>query len=409
MSLREEALKFHKDYKGKIGIVCKPPVKNKKDLSLAYSPGVAEPCLEIQKDIDKAYDYTSKGNMVAVVSNGTAVLGLGNLGATASIPVMEGKSILFKLFGGIDSIPLCIDTENVEDIIKTVKLISPTLGAINLEDIKAPECFEIETRLKEILDIPVFHDDQHGTAVVVLAGLLNSLKLVGKDLKTAKIVLNGPGSAGIAITKLLLKSGATNLIMCDRKGAMYAGYEGQNKNKYKDEISKITNLNKEKGALRDVIKGADVFIGISAAGCVDKKMVASMNKDAIVFALANPTPEIMPDEAIAGGAKVICTGRSDFPNQVNNVLAFPGIFRGALDVGASKITEDMKLAAAYAIADLIDEKELNSEYIIADIFDKRIAPNVAKAVAECAIEEGIVKNKNVTPEMVYNKTIKLIS
>ncbi len=409
MDLKKEALKFHKDNVGKIAMICKAPVNSMEDLSLAYSPGVAEPCLEIHKDINTVYDYTAKSNMVAVISNGTAVLGLGNLGASASIPVMEGKAILFKLFGGIDAFPICLDTEDPEEIIKTVKLLTSTLGAINLEDIKAPECFIIEKKLKESLDIPVFHDDQHGTAVVVLAGLINSLKLVNKDIKTAKIILNGPGSAGIAITKLLLKSGATNLIMCDRSGAMYDGRKGKNPNEYKDEIAKITNLNKEDGTLEDVLKGADVFIGVSAANIVSEEMVSSMNSDAIVFALANPTPEIMPEKALKAGAKVVCTGRSDFPNQVNNVLAFPGIFRGALDVRASEINDEMKIAAAYAIAELISEDELKSEYVIADTFDKRIAPMVAMRVAECAIKCGVARNKEVTPQMVYDNAVKLLS
>ncbi len=407
MNLRESALKLHKDNKGKIEIKSKVPVKSKDDLTLAYSPGVAEPCIEISKDESKVYDYTAKGNLVAVVTNGSAILGLGDLGATSSIPVMEGKSILFKEFAGVDAFPICIDSSNVDTIVNTTKLISSTFGGINLEDIKAPVCFEVEEKLKEILNIPVFHDDQHGTAIVTVAGLINSLKLVNKNIEDIKIILNGPGAAGIAITKLLLKMGAKNIILCDIEGAIHSDCDRID-NKYKKEIVKYTNKNKVEGILSEVIEGADVFIGVSGPNCLKKEDVEKMNEDAIIFAMANPTPEIMPELAKEAGAKVIGTGRSDYPNQVNNVLAFPGIFRGALDVQAKEINEEMKVAAAYAIANLISNDELNEDNVIPSSFDERVAPTVAKEVAKIAIETGIAKVQ-ISPEEVYNNTLKLLS
>lgn len=406
MSLKEDALKFHKENEGKLGVYCKANVTSKEELSLAYSPGVAEPCLEIARDNALAYEYTAKGNFVACISNGTAVLGLGNLGALASIPVMEGKAMLFKMFGGLDCIPLCLDTENVDEIVRTVELLAPTLGGINLEDIKAPQCFEVEERVKKSLNIPVWHDDQHGTAVVTLAGLINSLKLVNKKIEDVKIVINGPGSAGIAIAKLLLSSGAKNVIMCGRKGAMHKG-ECPYDNPYKDDLMNYTNLNREEGTLSDVLHNADVFIGVSIAGAIDENDIKNMNENAIIFGLANPEPEIMPDLALKAGAKVMCTGRSDFPNQVNNVLAFPGLFRGAIDIRATEINEAMKVAAAHAIASLITDEELSPDYVIPDTFDKRIAPLVAKKVAEAALETGVSTSTTMTPELIYQKTIEL--
>ncbi len=399
MSLREEALKFHKDNQGKIAVKSKVSVKSREDLSLAYSPGVAEPCIEIKNNRETIYDYTSKGNFVAVVSNGTAVLGLGNLGADASLPVMEGKAILFKEFADIDAIPLCINTENVDKIVETVSLITTTFGGINLEDFKSPECFEIEERLKEICDIPVFHDDQHGTAVVVVSGLINALKLTNKKIEEVKVVLNGLGAAGTAISNLLLNLGVKNLTLCDINGILHEGHVDVN-NKYRERLVKVTNLEGKKGTLKDALVGADVFVGVSIANLVTEEMVMSMNKDAIIFAMANPNPEILPELAKKAGAKVVGTGRSDMPNQINNVLAFPGIFRGALDVGASQITEEMKVAAAYAIASLITEEELNADYVIPSAFDSRVAKVVAKAVAEKAIELGIAR-KNVNLDELY--------
>lgn len=382
MSIKEEALKLHSEKKGKLEVIGKVSVKNRQDLALAYTPGVAEPCLKIAEDKEKAYEYTIKGNTIGVVTNGTAVLGLGNIGPLAGLPVMEGKALLFKEFSGIDAFPICIDSEDPEEIIKTVKLISPVFGGINLEDIKAPECFYIEKRLKEELNIPVFHDDQHGTAIVVLAGLYNALKLVGKELNEAKIVINGAGSAGIAICKLLLNAGAKNIVMCDIKGALIEG--DQKINPAQQEIAKVTNREKEEGTLKDIIKGKDVFIGVSAPNIVTKEMVGTMNKDSIIFAMANPTPEIMPDEAKLGGARVIATGRSDFPNQINNVLVFPGIFKGALEARATAITEEMKLAAAKGIASIVRDEELKDDYIIPDVFNKSVCEAVANEVKRIA-------------------------
>lgn len=405
--LRERALKFHKDHEGKIALKCKVPVRNSDDLTMAYTPGVAEPCLEINKNFDTMYDYTAKGNLVAVVTNGTAVLGLGNIGAGAGMPVMEGKAVLFKAFGGVDAFPICLDTMDSEKIIETVKLMEPTFGGVNLEDIKAPECFEIEARLKEICNIPIFHDDQHGTAIVTVAGIINALKIVNKKFEDLKVVVNGAGAAGTAITKLIMSMGTKNIILCDTKGAIYEG-RPVGMNKFKDEMAAITNPNKEAGTLAEVLKGADVFIGVSAANCVSQDMVRSMNKDAIIMAMANPVPEILPHLAVEAGAKVVGTGRSDFPNQVNNVLAFPGIFRGALDVRASDINDEMKIAAAYAIADLVDEKELNPEFVIPSAFDLRIAPKVAARVAKAAIETGVARRTDITPEMVEQHTKDLL-
>jgi len=389
MGLKEEALRVHKENRGKLEVVGKIPVKTREDLSIAYTPGVAEPCLEIARDPEKIYDYTVKGNMVAIVTNGTAVLGLGDIGAGAGLPVMEGKALLFKEFGGVDAFPICIDSKDPDEIIKTVKLISPVFGGINLEDIKAPECFYIENELKKQLDIPVFHDDQHGTAVVVLAGIYNALKLVGKKLESAKIVVNGAGSAGTAITKLLLKAGAKDIIMCDIKGALVEGDDTLNP--AQQEMAKLTNREKKSGKLAEIIAGRDIFVGVSAPGILTKEMVASMNKDSIIFAMANPVPEIMPDLAKEAGARVVATGRSDFPNQINNVLIFPGIFRGALDVRATEINDDMKLAAARGVANLITEEELRDDYIIPDVFDKRVCSSVADEVKRIAIQMGIAR------------------
>ncbi len=389
MSLLEEALELHKQWKGKIEVASTVPVKNEYDLSTAYTPGVAEPCKEIHKDINKVYDYTRKGNLVAVVSDGTAVLGLGDIGPEASMPVMEGKAVLFKTFGDVDAFPICLSTTDVDEIVNTVKAIAPTFGGINLEDIAAPRCFEIEKRLKEELDIPVFHDDQHGTAVVVLSGMINALKIVKKDLNDIKVIVNGAGAAGIAITKLLMSMGLKTVILCDRKGAIYKGREGMNP--AKAEIAEITNLNMEKGSLGEVMKDSDVFIGVSGPDTVTKEMIEVMAKDAIVFAMSNPVPEIYPELAIEAGARVMGTGRSDFPNQVNNVLAFPGIFRGALDAMATDINEEMKIAAAYAIASLISDDELNEEYVIPKAFDERVGKTVAEAVYKAAVESGVAR------------------
>ncbi len=389
ISIQEEALELHKKWRGKIQIVSNVDIKTKHDLSIAYTPGVAEPCKEIHKDISNVYDYTRKWNLVAVVTDGTAVLGLGDIGPEAGMPVMEGKVVLFKTFGNVDAFPICLATKDIDEIVKTIKYIAPTFGGINIEDISAPRCFEIERRLRDELDIPVFHDDQHGTAIVVLAGLINALKVVEKELKNIKAVVNGSGAAGIAITKLLLSIGLRTVILCDREGAIY---EGRDKlNSAKKEIAKITNLNREMGILKDVMVGADVFIGVSAPGTVTKEMVKSMAKDSILFAMANPTPEIFPEEAKEAGARIIGTGRSDFPNQVNNVLAFPGIFRGALDARAKKINEEMKIAAAYAIASCVQEKKLSEEYIIPGLFDKGVAGTVSKAVYKAAKETGVAR------------------
>lgn len=378
MNIGEKSLKLHEKTKGKISIKSKVDVVDKESLSLAYTPGVAEPCKRIKENKNNIYKYTSKGNMVAVVTDGSAVLGLGDIGADAALPVMEGKSILFKEFADIDSFPICINSKDVDTIVNTVKLISSSFGGINLEDISAPRCFEIEERLKKELDIPVFHDDQHGTAVVVLAGLLNSARLLKRELKNLKIVINGAGAAGIAICKLLLKVGIKDIIVCDSKGAIYKGREGLNW--VKEEISNITNPREEKGKLKDVIKGKDVFIGVSAPGVLTGDMIQNMNEDPIIFALSNPIPEIMPDIAKGHGAKIVATGRSDFSNQINNVLAFPGIFRGALDAKAKSITDDMKIAAAHAIASIIEDDELKSDYIIPNPFDKRVVKRVSEAV-----------------------------
>lgn len=389
MNYNEMALKMHEENKGKISVVSKVQVKTRDDLSTAYTPGVAEPCRKIRDDKKEVYRYTAKGNLVAVVSDGTAVLGLGDIGPEAAMPVMEGKSILFKEFADIDAFPICLDTKDTDEIVETVKRLAPTFGGINLEDISAPRCFEIEKRLKEELDIPVFHDDQHGTAIVVSAGLISALKLVGKKMEDAKIVINGAGSAGISICKLLLEIGAGDVILVDKAGALAPGEEWMNP--VQKEMAEKTNKEQLHGSLADVMKGRDVFVGVSAPGVVTAEMVATMAEDAIVFAMANPTPEIMPDEAKKGGARVVATGRSDFPNQINNVLVFPGIFRGALDARATDITEEMKIAAVYAIADIIGEDELNEEYIIPGAFDKRVAKHVAEAVAKKAVELGISK------------------
>ena len=387
MNIYEESLKFHKDLKGKLEISSRVKIENEKDLSLAYTPGVAEPCREIHKDPSTAYLYTRKWNTVAVISDGTAVLGLGDIGPLASLPVMEGKSILFKEFAGVDAFPIVLDTKEVDEIVETVVRIAPTLGGINLEDISAPRCFEIEKKIKEKLNIPVFHDDQHGTAIIVLSGLINALKIVNKNIEDLKIVVNGAGSAGTAITKLLLSYGAKNIIVCDRDGAL--NRDTTYTNSYFTELSNITNPNNESGILKDVIKNADVFIGVSAPNIVSKEMVASMNTDAILFAMANPTPEIFPEDAKEAGAKVIGTGRSDFPNQINNVLAFPGIFRGALDVRATEINEEMKIAAAHAIANSVSDEELNPNYIIPKSFNLEVQKRVAEAVKDAAIKSGV--------------------
>ena len=402
MTLKERALKFHKDHQGKIALHCKVPVKTSEDMTLAYTPGVAEPCLEINRDFDKIYDYTAKGNWVAVVTNGTAVLGLGDIGAGAGLPVMEGKAVLFKTFADVDAFPICLDTKDPDKIIEVVKLMEPTWGGINLEDIKAPECFYIESRLKEICNIPVFHDDQHGTAIVVLAGIMNALKVIKKNLGEVNIVVSGAGSAGISVMKLLLRAGAKNIVACDRQGAVTKTNAA---NSSQAELATITNLGNRAGSLAEIMRGADIVIGVSAAGLINTEMVRSMNNDAIVFAMANPTPEIMPDDAKAGGARIIGTGRSDFPNQVNNVLAFPGIFRGALDVRAAQITEEMKLAAALAIAAIAESDGLSEDYVIPAAFDLRVAPAVAAAVAKCALDAGIARKTDITPEMVRKNTI----
>ena len=389
MDYAKESLRLHKEWGGKIEVTCTVPCKTKDDLSLAYTPGVAQPCLEIQKDIDKSYELTRRHNLCAVITDGSAVLGLGDIGPEAGMPVMEGKCALFKAFADVDAFPICVKTKDVDEFVNAVYLISGSFGGINLEDIAAPRCFEIERKLKEKCDIPIFHDDQHGTAVITLAGLTNALKVVGKKKEDVKIVTSGAGAAAIAIVKLLLSAGFKNVIMCDRKGAIYAGREGLNW--IKEEMAQVTNLDKKAGSLADMLVGADVFIGVSAPGMVTKEMVATMNRDAIIFACANPTPEIFPDEAKAGGAKVISTGRSDYPNQINNVLAFPGIFRGAFDVRASDINEEMKMAAANALASLITDEELNEDYIIPAAFDPRVGPAVAKAVAEAARASGVAR------------------
>ncbi|TCP19290.1 malate dehydrogenase (oxaloacetate-decarboxylating) [Scopulibacillus darangshiensis] len=390
LNLQEESLKLHLKLKGKVGIDLKAPIDNALDLSLLYSPGVAEPCKQIFADPEKIYDYTMKGNAIGVVSNGTSVLGLGDIGAKASMPVMEGKAALFKAFADIDAYPICLDTKDPDDFIKTVKSLAPTFGGINLEDIGAPQCFYIEEQLKKEMDIPVFHDDQHGTAIVVAAGLINALKVADKSLKEIKVVVNGAGAAGIAVIKLLLNMGAENIILCDSKGIIYEG-RPSGMNPIKETISKLTNKGKVTGILDDAISGADAFIGVSKAGLLTRNMVQTMNRDAIIFAMANPVPEIMPDEAKAAGAKIVGTGRSDLPNQVNNVLAFPGIFRGALDVLSTEINEEMKMAAVYAIADLLEPQELTPEYVIPNPLDKRVVPAVANAVSLAAQKTGAAR------------------
>lgn len=389
MDYAKESLKRHYEWAGKIEVVPRCPVESRDDLSLAYTPGVAQPCLEIQQDVNKSYELTRRWNTVAVVTDGTAVLGLGDIGPEAGMPVMEGKCVLFKAFGGVDAIPLCIRSKEVEEIVRTVSLLAGSFGGVNLEDISAPRCFEIERRLKEVCDIPIFHDDQHGTAVITLAGLLNALKLVHKKLDEVKIVTSGAGAAGIAIIRLLLSLGLKNVILTDRKGAIYQGREGLNP--IKEQLAAITNQNRETGTLAEVIRGADVFIGVSAPGTLTKEMVQTMALHPIIFACANPTPEIFPEEAKAGGAAVVSTGRSDYPNQVNNVLAFPGIFRGALDVRASDINDEMKIAAAYAIAHLVSEEELSADYILPNAADPRVKDAVAAAVAEAARKTGVAR------------------
>ena len=388
MDYAKEALKLHREKQGKIEINSRVKVENETDLALAYTPGVAEPCLAIKDDINESYNLTRRGNLCAVITDGTAVLGLGDIGPEAGMPVMEGKCVLFKEFGGVDAFPLCIKTKDVDEFVETVVNISGSFGGINLEDISAPRCFEIEEKLKERCDIPIFHDDQHGTAIITLAGLTNALKVVGKD-KNVNIVTSGSGAAGIAIVKLLLSAGFKNIVMTDRSGAIVKGRE--NLNSIKEKMAEITNPDNESGSLSDVIKGADVFIGISAPGLLNADMVKTMNEDAIIFACANPVPEILPDDAKAGVAKVIATGRSDFPNQINNVLAFPGIFRGTFDVRASEINEEMKMAAAHAIAELVSDEELNADYIIPKAFDPRVGKAVAKAVAEAARKTNVAR------------------
>ena len=389
MDVKEKALLAHEQWKGKLDIRTKCPITNAEELSIAYTPGVAEPCLKIRDDVSLSYKYTGRGNLVAVVTDGTAVLGLGDIGPEAGMPVMEGKCALFKAFGGVDAIPLCVRSKDVDEIVNTVALLAGSFGGINLEDISAPRCFEIERKLKQRCDIPIFHDDQHGTAVITLAGLLNALKVVGKKIEDIRVVTSGAGAAGTAIIRLLISMGLQNVIMCDRKGAIYEGREGLTDEKA--DIARLTNREKKQGSLAEVIVGADVFIGVSAPGALTKEMVQTMAKDAIIFACANPTPEIFPEEAKAGGAKVVATGRSDFPNQVNNVLAFPGIFRGALDVQASDINDQMKIAAAYALAELVSDDELCADYVLPAAFDPRVGPAVAKAVAQAARDTGVAR------------------
>ena len=389
MDYAKESLRLHGEWKGKIEVTATVPVNNKDDLSLAYTPGVAAPCLEIQKDISKSYELTRRHNLCAVITDGTAVLGLGDIGPIAGMPVMEGQCVLFKSFADVDAFPLCVNTKDVDEFVNTVWLISGSFGGINLEDIAAPRCFEIERKLKEKCDIPIFHDDQHGTAIITLAGLTNAMKIVGKKKEEVKIVTSGAGAAAVSIVKLLLSAGYRNVVMTDRKGAIYEGREGLNW--IKEEMAQVTNRGMEKGKLADVIKGADIFIGVSGPGTMTKEMVATMNKDAIVFACANPTPEIFPEEAKEGGARIISTGRSDYPNQINNVLAFPGVFRGTFDVRASDINEEMKMAAAHALAGLISDDELSEDYIIPKAFDPRVGPAVAAAVAQAARDSGVAR------------------
>lgn len=390
MDYAKESLKLHRQLKGKIEVVATVPVKSREDLSLAYTPGVAQPCLEIQKDLSQSYELTRRHNMCLVVTDGSAVLGLGDIGPEAGMPVMEGKCVLFKAFGNVDAFPLCIKSKDVDTIVETIYQISGSFGGINLEDISAPRCFEIEKKLKERCDIPIFHDDQHGTAVITLAGLMNALKVVHKNIEEVKVVVNGAGAAAIAISRLLLSAGVKHLILCDRRGAIYEG-RAEGMNTVKEEMAKVTNLKKEQGSLEKILKDADVFIGVSAPGSVTAEMIQKMNKDAVVFACANPTPEIFPEDAKAGGAAVVATGRSDYPNQINNVLAFPGIFRGAFDVRAREINDEMKFAAAKALASLISSEELNADYIIPAAFDERVGKAVAKAVAEAACRSGAAR------------------
>lgn len=406
-NLRDEALHMHRVNEGKIEVTSKVPLRNANDLSLAYSPGVAEPCKEIYANPRRAYDYTMKGNMVAVVSDGTAVLGLGDIGPEAALPVMEGKAVLFKAFAGVDAFPICLNTKDIDEIVNTVKLLEPTFGGVNLEDIAAPNCFIIEERLKRETRIPIFHDDQHGTAIVTVAGLMNALKLVGKSFNEIKVVANGAGAAGMAIIKLLENFGVKEIIMCDSQGAIYEG-RPRRMNSVKDVVARKTNPKRLKGPLEDVIHDADVFIGVSVGGALTAEMIKTMNKDPIIFAMANPEPEILPEEAKKAGAKIIGTGRSDYPNQVNNVLAFPGVFRGALDVRATRINEQMKMAAVKAIASLITEEELNEDYVIPAPFDPRVAPEVAKHVAKAAIDTGVARVQ-LDPEEVAEKTRRLSS
>jgi malate dehydrogenase (oxaloacetate-decarboxylating) len=390
MNIYEEALKLHEENRGKIEVISKTEVKDMHDLAVVYTPGVAEPCRKIHEKTSEVYKYTSKGNMVAVVSDGTAVLGLGDIGPEAALPVMEGKAVLFKHFAGVDAFPICLATKDSDKIVEAVTLIAPSFGGINLEDISAPRCFEIEDRLKKILDIPVFHDDQHGTAIVVLSGLINALKVVGKDLDKINVVVNGAGASAIAVLKFIMSAGVKNAILCDSKGIIYEGRK-ENMNPVKEKMAKITNKDKIKGTLADAIVGADVFLGLSVAGALKPEMVKTMASDSIIFAMANPTPEIMPDVAKAAGARIVATGRSDFPNQVNNCLGFPAIFKGALKVRASQINEEMKLAAAYALASLISDDELNDENVIADVFDPRVVERESEAVAKAAIESGVAR------------------
>jgi len=390
MNIYEEALKLHEENKGKIEVVSKTKIKDMHDLAVVYTPGVAEPCRKIHQDVSQVYKYTTKGNMVAVVTDGTAVLGLGDIGPEAALPVMEGKAVLFKHFAGVDAFPICLATKDSDKIVEAVTLIAPSFGGINLEDISAPRCFEIEERLKKILDIPVFHDDQHGTAIVVLSGLINALKVVGKDLDKVKVVVNGAGASAIAVLKFIMSAGVKNAILCDSKGIIYEGRK-ENMNSVKEEMAKVTNRKMIKGALADAIVGADVFLGLSVAGALKPEMVKTMASDSIIFAMANPTPEIMPDVAKAAGARIVCTGRSDFPNQVNNCLGFPAIFKGALKVRASQINEEMKLAAAYALASLISDEELNDDNVIVDAFDSRVVERESEAVAKAAIESGVAR------------------
>ena len=404
--MRDEALRLHLENKGKLRVESKVPVRDARDLSLAYTPGVAEPCKEIHADPQKIYDYTAKGNLVAVVTDGTAVLGLGDIGPGAGMPVMEGKAVLFKAFAGVDAFPICLATKDVAKIVETVKLLEPTFGGVNLEDISAPTCFEVESRLKKEVEIPVFHDDQHGTAIVTCAALINALKIVSKKLDQIRVVVSGAGAAGIAVTKLLLKLGVTDITLCDTKGAIYEGRK-EGMNPYKEEIARVTNKRRIAGGLKEAIVGADVFIGVSKAGIMTKEMVRTMAPDAVIFAMANPVPEIMPDEAKEAGAKVVATGRSDFANQINNVLAFPGVFRGALDVRARDINEDMKLAAVRAISSLISDEELSPDYVIPGPFDSRVAPAVAAAVAKAAMESGVARVK-VDPDEIRQRTVKLV-